>query len=117
MKKNILLIMLILLLTGCKNELVCTLNKEEENYLSEQNIIFTVEDGIVSKAITNYIMTFEDEKTAETYLNVFKSINKDYDITLNENKLEIKMEKNYEEYNQTKEEVKQDFEKNGYSCK
>ena len=97
--------------------MVCTLIKEEEKYLSEQKITFTTQDDIVSKVITNYTMTFEDEETAETYLNVLKSINKDYDIVLNENKIELKMEKNYEEYDQTEEEVKQDFEKNGYSCK
>lgn len=117
MKKNIFLIMLLLLLTGCKNELVCTLTKEEESYLSEQKITFTTQDDKVNKVITNYTMTFENKETAEAYLNVLKSINEDNNITLNENEIELTMEKNYKEYDQTKEEVKQEFEKNGYSCK
>lgn len=117
MRKNLILILLLLFITGCKNELVCTLETEEEGYLSKQEIIFSIADGKVEKAVTNYTMTFETNETAESYLNVFKSANKDYEIILDENKLLIISEKNYEEYNQTKEELKLDFEKNGYSCK
>lgn len=115
--KKILIFLCLLVLTGCKNELVCISTTEEEGYLSEQKIMFEIKDDKVSKMISNYTMTFENEETAKMYLEVFKSIDSNYDVAQNGNKVVLKSEQPYEEERQKKEEVKQDFEKNGYSCK
>ncbi len=115
--KKILMIFCIFILTGCKNELVCTLNTVEESYDTEQKIIFNFENDKVNDVVVNYTMIFEDEEIASSYMNAFESLTKEYEINLSGNKIQIISEKNYDQYDQNKEELKAELEKNGYSCK
>jgi len=116
--KKILMVLGILLFTGCSNELVCTKNTTEENYELEQKIIFEFDsnDKVVS-AKTNYIMVFENKETASSYMSVFDSLEEDYEINQVGNKVNIISTKNYEQYNQNKDKLKEELENNGYSCK
>lgn len=115
--KKIILILCIFLLTGCKSKLVCVLESEEEIYKEEQKITFNFKDDKIKEVNVSYIMTFEDEATAKTYLNIFEALDENYEINLNKNKIEIKSYKNYEQYNQNKDELKGELEKNGYLCR
>lgn len=117
MKKS-LIILSLLLLTGCSNELVCTLKTSEEGYESEQKITFEFDDSDkVTDVYVNYSMIFEDEETAKSYVNVFEALEKDYKINQDGNKIDIVTTKNYEQYKENKDELKEELENNGYSCK
>ena len=115
--KKILIICCLLVLTGCKNELICTMKTTEENYESEQELIFSFKDEKVSDVTVNYTMIFEDEKTANSYVSVFETLEDGYEIKQDGNKLSIKSEKNYEQYSETKDKIKENLEANGYKCK
>ena len=67
--------------------------------------------------VLNYTMIFEDEKTASEYFTAFETLEEEYEMKLNKNEIEIISEKNYNEYNQSKDELKEELESNGYSCK
>ena len=115
--KKIILVCCILLITGCKNNLVCTLTTTEGVYTSEQKITFDFKDDQVSNVELNYAMIFEDEKTANDYFTAFEALKEQYEIKQDKNKIEIISEKNYDQYNQNKDELKEELEAKGYSCK
>jgi len=116
--KKILIVLSLFVLTGCSNKLVCTLESTEENYDSKQKITFKFDKSDkVNDVSVNYSMIFADEETAKTYKNVFESLNENYEITQDKNKINIITTKNYDQYNENKEELKKELEKNGYSCK
>jgi len=115
--KKIFLVICALILTGCKNKLICTSETADENYTTQQKIEFTFDDDDnVVDATVNYIMTFEDEETAKSYLNIFETLEEDYEINIDKNKIDIKSSKNYEQYDQNKNELKEELEQNGYMC-
>ena len=70
--KKILLLLCVFLLTGCKSQLVCNRKTTEEFYEEEQKIIYSFNDDKVQDVTINYIMIFEDEETAKTYLTIFE---------------------------------------------
>ena len=115
--KKILMICCILMLTGCKNELVCTLKTTEESYDTEQKITFNFENDKVNDVTVNYKMTFENEETANSYLSVFESLDEEYEINVDGKEINVKSKKNYEQYDQNKDELKEELELNGYICK
>ena len=115
--KKILIFGCVLLLTGCKNSLVCTMKTTEENYESEQKITFSFEKEKVNDVVVDYVMTFEDEETANSYITAFKTLEENYEIDQNGNKVSISSTKNYNQYNQNKDELKKELESNGYVCK
>lgn len=116
--RRIILGMCLLLLTGCGNEFVCTTEIEEENYKTEQKINFEFDkNDKITNATVNYVMIFETEKDAKAYFNVFEVMNKEYEISLDGEKITISSAGNYEEYNGQKDKLKSDLEKNGYTCK
>ena len=117
MKKILLLCVCLCLFTGCGKKMVCSLKTDTETYKEEQKITFTFEDDNVKEAMVNYIMTFDDEATANTYLTMFQTLNKDYEINLDGKTIDIKSFKNYEQYQQNKDELKKELESNGYVCK
>lgn len=115
--KKIILVLCAFLLTGCKSKLVCTLESEEQIYKEEQKITFNFDDNKVKDVKVNYTMTFDDEETAKTYLNIFESLDENYEVNLDRNKIDIKSYKNYEQYDKNKDELRDELEKNGYLCK
>lgn len=118
MKKKLLLLCLcVFLFTGCNKKLVCKSETTEELYKEQQKITFNFEDEKVKEVMVDYIMIFSDEETAKSYLTIFEALNKDYEISLDGNTINIKSFKNYEQYNQNKEELKEELENNGYICK
>ena len=117
MKKTLILLSLFIL-TGCSNKLVCTLETNEENYKSEQKITFKFDDSDkVTDVSVDYSMIFADEESAKSYATVFKTLEEDYEINQKGNKINIITTKNYEQYKESKDELKQELENNGYSCK
>ena len=116
--KKILLVLSVMLLTGCGNKLVCNLETSEENYESKQKITFKFDSSDkVNDVTVDYTMIFEDEETAKTYKNVFETLDDNYEINLEKNEINIISTKNYDQYKENKEELKKQFENNGYSCK
>lgn len=115
--KKILIIFSLLFLTGCSNELVCTLKTTEENYESEINTVFEFKkDKIVNSYSTN-TMTFETKEETEMYLKSFENLDEGYSVTqINEYQLELTVSKEYERYNNDKEKIIEEFENQGYSC-
>lgn len=108
----------VLLLTGCGNNVVCTMKTIEEDHILEQKIVFEYDDNEkVTNVILNQTMVYDDEQTAENYFNVFTELQKDYDIVLDGKKINITTIKNYEIYDENKNELEEEFESNGYTCK
>ena len=116
--KKIFVALSLLLLTGCSNKMVCTLKSSEESYESEEKIVFEFDnDNKVTNVTINYDMIFEDEESAASYAYVFETLEEDYEIKQEGNKINIVTTKNYEQYSESKDELKVDLENNGYSCK
>lgn len=118
MKKYLMLnLLMLIVLTGCKSTLTCTLTGTQEEYDTEQKIIFTSKKNIVEKAQINYTMIFEDEESAKEYFTIFTSLDEDYEIKQKKNKVTMISEKDYSTYNQTEENMRKELENNGYKCK
>lgn len=116
--KKILLVLGVMLLTGCGNKVTCVINTDEEFYKTEQKIVFEVgKNDKVTNAIVNHTMIFETEEEAENYFGVLETFEEDYEIKLNKNKIEMSSSKNYEEFDGDKNKLKKEFEDNGYKCK
>ena len=115
--KKVLMILCLIILTGCKNELECKITKTEESYETQERIVFSFKDDKVNDVKLNYVMAFEDKETAKVYSQMFGSLDGEYEIKLNENILEINSVKNYEQYNESPEKLREEFEANGYVCK
>ena len=110
-------LMIVGLLTGCKSTLTCTLKGSEENYDTEQKIIFTSKKNKIEKAEINYTMIFKDEDSAKEYYTIFTSLDEDYDIKQKKNKVTMISEKDYSKYDQTEDNMRKELENNGYKCK
>ena len=62
-------------------------------------------------------MTFDTEQEAKIYLKMIQGLSEEYDIIeKNSKQIEIKVSNNYEMYNNDKNLIIQELEKEGYSC-
>ena len=77
---------------------------------------FDKNDKIIN-ATVDYIMIFEDEEKAENYMNVLKTLDNELEIELDGNEIKLSSTKDYEEYDENKETLKRELEKDGYICK
>ena len=115
--KRMMLVLLILLLSGCKSELVCTVSKIESNYESETKTVFEFNGNKIKNAYSINTMTFDTEQEAKIYLKMIQGLSEDYEIIeKNSKQIEIKISNNYEIYNNDKNLIIQELEKEGYSC-
>ena len=115
MKKVLLSVMLCFLLVGCGNTLKCTMTEEGEG---TDTYKFKFKNDEVVKAVRK--MEFEDKDEAKEMCEYYKEMEEEDDrtkvkcsgktITLTTE------EKSYFEGN-SKEELKEDFEDEGYKCK
>ncbi len=118
MKKYLIFTFVALLLTGCgSKKLTCTLKTEEDDYKLEQKVIFKSKGDKVDNVEINYTMIFETEDIANDYFNIMNSLEEENDIILDKNKITIKSIKDYSSYEETKKELKEELESNGYTCK
>lgn len=118
MKKGLMFLAIILLVTGCKNQLKCTQTTEDETYKLNQNITFNFDkNDKVTSADTVYTMVFETEEDAKDYYTIFSTLSEDYNIEQKKNKITVKDSQDYSNYDQGKKELKKELEKNGYKCK
>jgi len=118
MKKILIICLFMLLLTGCSKSFTCTLESNEESYNVEQEIVFEIgKDNMVTTSTINYKMIFETEKEATDYFELFETLDQDYELIQEKNKVIIKSTMDYTEYNNTKEELISQFEEDGYICK
>lgn len=116
--KKIFMIFVILFLTGCSNNLICTMQTEEKNYITDKKITFEFDkNDKVNDVVASYTMTFEVEEDAKEYAAIFETLEGDYEVKIDGKKLNVVTKKNYTEYNETKKQIKEEFKKNGYSCK
>ena len=115
--KKILMIVCLLVLTGCRDQLVCTLETTERNYESEINEFFEFKKDKIVNAYSTNIMTFKTKEETEMYLETFKLLDKGYSVTQkNEYQLELRVSKEFENYKKGKEQIIEEFENQGYSC-
>jgi len=116
--KKILLVLMILILTGCKSELICTLKTTENNYESETKNVFEFNGDKIINSYSINIMTFENEDDLKMYLDMFKNLDDSYEVKqISDSKLEIKVSRDISEYKKEKTSIKEEYEKDGYSCK
>lgn len=116
--KKFLIVFTSLFLVGCGNKFTCTTTIEEEDYKTQEKIVFEFDknDKIIN-ATVDYIMTFENEEKAGNYMNVLKALDKDLEIELDGKEIKLSSTKDYEEYDEDKEALKKELEKDGYVCK
>lgn len=116
--KKILIVFASLFLVGCGNKFTCTTTVEEEDYKTQEKIVFEFDknDRIIN-ATVDYIMIFEDEEKAGNYMNILKTLDKELEIELEGNEIKLSTTKDYEEYDEDKETLKSELEKDGYICK
>lgn len=116
MKKILFASLLVLILTGCKNEVKCSLEKDEADYKLKQEVtLFSNDKGIVTSADTILTMAFENEEEAKAYYKVFSSLEQKSDLKREKNKLIMR---HTEEYNDDSNVsvVKKQLQDNGYNC-
>lgn len=117
MKKILFVALLVLMLTGCKNEMKCSLEQDEEVYTTKQDVVFKLDDdGFVVSSETELTMIFDKEEDAQEYYNIFKDLEQESALELNKNK--IIMGDSVEYSDQTKaSDIKKQLEDTGYKCK
>lgn len=114
MKKILLLFLLIILVSGCKNkkydELVCKYNNSDKQ---EDKVTFYFDND----ESVNYDKT--TKLVFETYMdasNYYKNVNLDYDtVEVVDNEVTMNIKENLD--GMTKEEVISMYEKYGFECK
>ena len=113
--KKIFMVFILLIVTGCGNKLICTLETTEEDYSTKEKLIFEEKEKKFEASV-EYIMTFKDEETANSYLNIIEIIDESYEINLTDNRINIKTFKSFEQYGNDRNELKKELEQNGYLC-
>lgn len=116
MKKCLFICLFALLLTGCKNEIKCSLENEDDDYKFKQEVVLKADkNDLITYAETTITMTFESEEEAQQYYSIFDELEEKSELKIDKNVLIIK---DYEEYsdNSKKQEVKKQLESSGYKC-
>lgn len=118
MKKILMVLSIMLLITGCKNQLKCTKTSEEEGYKFEQSFVFNIGKNKKVKSMdSKYIMIFEKAEDAKNYFKLLNNLGEDYNISQKKNKIIIKDTQDYSKFDQSKDNLKENLEKEGYSCR
>ncbi len=116
--KKILIVFCALFLTGCGNKLVCTKQTDDELYKTEQEISVEFDkNDKVKNSVIDYIMLFETSEEAQTYLNILESLEDNYEISLDNNKVKMISRESYNNYKGNKTQLKKELENSGYACK
>lgn len=116
MRKKIIICLMLLILTGCKNQMKCTMEKEEENYVVKQEVTMQFnKDDSLKEANMIINLNFENEQDSQNYYDAFKQLDNIGDIKKDGKKIIIEDEKEYSD-DSTKTELKQQLNKSGYKC-
>ena len=115
----ILILMLLLLVTGCKKNLTCTLNTKEDGYKTETKVVYNKnKNGTLDNVTVTSTMTFDSEELAKNWFNVLKSINEsNSEIKQEKNKIIVKNVQDYSNSTEKIDEIKKQMESDGYTCK
>lgn len=117
MKKKIMICLILLILTGCKNQMKCTTEKQEENYVVKQEAILKYDkNDIITESELTINYEFENDEDAQQYYNILKQLDGVGQLTIDKNKVSIKDSEQYSDYSK-KTELKKQLEANGYKCK
>lgn len=116
--KKILIVFVSLFLVGCGNKFTCTKTIEEEEYTTEERLVFEYDkNDKITNATVDYIMTFENEEKANYYMKIFGSLENNIEIEQDGKEIRLSSTTDYQEYNGHKDELKNKLEKDGYVCK
>lgn len=108
MKKIIIILML--LVCGCSNKLVC----EYENYYEDIKISNKIEFDFNKNKYTEINkMIFKDNVTASLYYKEISDYKDEFNLKLVDNKIVSKLEDNFSE---TKKELKERYKGYDYTC-
>lgn len=118
MKKTLIILGIVFLITGCKNQLKCTKEMNEELYNSSQTIVFDIEkDDIVTNYSSTYKMIFQTEDDAKSYFKILENVFEDDEAYIDKNSIVLKNSGKYLEQNQKREKIKDQYENDGFTCK
>ncbi len=118
MKKFIFLFPFLLCTCACStinDPLVCTIKEEAGEISTEITIKTEFEKGKAIHAKANAIMYFKDKEEAQAYYDAYTDDKAN--LTLEDNKIIIALEDQYDENGKERIEVKKTFENAGYTCK
>jgi len=115
-KKYLFICLIALSLTGCKNEIKCSLEQNESVYTIKQEVILNKnENGFVTSKNTTITMIFETEEGAREYYNIFADLEQQSALEIKKNKIIMKDVEEFSEGTKVSE-VKSQLEKSGYTC-
>ena len=111
--KKIILVLLIILCSGCGKKLTCTYKENYDDVKISNKIIFNLKNYTYEEID---IMTFKDEESAKDYFNDISDYVEEYNLKLEKNKIVSNILGNMD-YKKSKKELKKKYETYDYKCK
>ena len=111
--KKIILVLLVILCSGCGKKLTCTYKENYEDVKISNKIVFNLRNYTYKEIDT---MIFENEKAASEYFDDIKEYVEEYNLVLDKNKITSNIGGKMQEKN-TKKELKEKYESYDYKCK
>ncbi len=118
MKKVLWILPMLLCTCACSksNEpLTCTIREEGDEVQTEITITTEFEDGKASFAKAQATMFFSTNEEAQSYYDAYTEDKTN--LKIEENKIIINLEDNFDEASKSRKETKETFENSGYTCK
>lgn len=110
--RKILIIIIVLLSSGCGKKLTCTYKESYEDIKINNRIVFNLKNNTYSQVDT---MVFKTSEEAEDYFKDIEEYISEYNLTLKNNKIISNLDGNIE--GKTKKELKNQYESYEYTCK
>lgn len=111
--KKILLILVVFLVTGCGNKLVCTYKEDYDDIKIKNKIEFNFKDNTYKQKDT---MIFDSTDSAEEYFNDIQEYVEEYNLRLDGKTIISELEDTIK-LDATKDEIKKQYESYDYNCK
>lgn len=113
MKKILLCLLVMFCLCGCGKKLTCTYEEDYEDIQIRNKMVFNFKDNTY-KEIDK--MIFEDDISANEYLEDVSDYIEEYNLVLDGNVIVSELEDSFST-EKTKKEIKEQYESYDYECK
>ena len=110
--KKIIMILVIILTTGCGNKLKCTYEETYDDIKIKNSITFNFKDNTYKSKDT---MIFKTNSEAEGYFKDVEEYKEEYNLIIIDNKIVSELSGKID--SKTKKEVKKQYESYSYKCK
>ena len=111
--KKIILVLLVILCSGCGKKLTCTYKQNYEDIKINNKIVFNLQDNTYNE---KDIMVFKSEEEASDYFKGIEDYIEEYNLVLDKNEI-ISDVKGKLESKKNKNDLKKQYESYDYKCK